>query len=351
MRLQLAQLSAYLQRALAPVCLIFGEEPLLMNEAADAVRAAARGRGHTERIVLTANGDFDWARLLHEGRNLSLFATRQIIELRMLSGKPGTAGSQALQRYCASAPDTNLLLITAPKLDAQAQKAEWFAALDRAGVVIQVKAVEARELPGWIAGRLRSHGFRPTREVMAALAERVEGNLLAAAQEIEKLKLLYGNGELGLDSVLDAVADSARFTVYHLADSVLRGESGRAVRILSGLRAEGVEPAIVLWALVRELRSLVSMVYDLKSGVPMEQVLAKHRVWEHRKPMVSHALKRHSLRRAQRLLQRAGTCDQIIKGIRQDSPWDALMQLSLALAGQDLSGPLSPEETPCVGSQ
>lgn len=319
-----------------------------MNEAVDAVRAAARGRGHTERIVLTADVDFDWARLLHEGRNLSLFAARQIIELRMLSGKPGTAGSQALQRYCASAPDTNLLLITAPKLDTQAQKAEWFAALDRAGVVIQVKAVEARELPGWIAGRLQNRGFRPTGDAVAALAGRVEGNLLAAAQEIEKLQLLYGSGEIGLESVLDAVADSARFTVYHFADSALRGESARVVRILNGLRAEGVEPAIVLWALVRELRSLTNIAYDLKNGTPIEQVLAKHRVWEHRKPMVRHALKRHPLSRLRRLLRQAGTCDQIIKGIRQGSPWDALMQLSLALAGQDLGGPLSSEEIPLV---
>jgi DNA polymerase-3 subunit delta len=350
MRLQPPQLSAHLQKGLAPVFLIFGEEPLLVNEAADAVRSTARAQGYSDRLVFTADADLDWGRLVQAGRNLSLFATKQLIELRLPSGKLGTSGSQVIRQHCASPPDASLLLITAARLDGQAQKAEWFAALDRAGVVVQVRPVDAKALPGWIAARLRSKGFRPSAEAVAALAERVEGNLLAAAQEVEKLQLLYGGGELGAESVIEAVANSARHTVYELSDSALRGDTTRVARILDHLRAEGVEPAIVLWALVRELRSLASMAYDLKSGIPMEQVLVKHKVWDQRKPIVRQALRHHPLHGLQRLLQQAGACDQIIKGIREGSPWEGLRQLSLALAARKLSGPLSTEYVPFVAT-
>lgn len=330
MKLKPQQLPGHLKQSLAPLYLVFGEEPLQINEATDAVRAAARERGYTERQVLTADAGFDWGRLIQASRSLSLFGSRQVLDLR-LPGSAGSAGSKALQAYAAAPPDTCLLLITAGKLDAQSQKAEWFGALARAGVVVPVWPVDARELPEWVAARMRSRGLKPDAEAAALLAERVEGNLLAAAQEIEKLALLHGAGEVSADAVLACVSDSSRYDVFDLVDSALQGDAARVSRVLVGLRAEGVEPPLVLWALARELRSLAAMRYDLDNGTPVEQVMG--RVRANHKGLAKLGLKRHKLGSLHRLLQQVARCDQVIKGVQPGQPWDELLHLSLALAG------------------
>jgi DNA polymerase III subunit delta len=333
MRLQPQGLPAHLTRGLTRVYLVFGDEPLLVNEAVDAIRACARERGHNERVVFTAEPGFDWGTLQRVSQNLSLFSARQLIELRLPTGKPGDAGSQALQRYAAAPPEACLLLVSAPKLDGQAQKSAWFKAIEQAGAVIPVKHVEAPHLPAWIAGRMRSRGLQASSEAAALLAARVEGNLLAAAQEIEKLYLLHGNGKIGAEAVLDAVTDSARFTVYDLVESALLGDAPRVARILNGLRGEGVEPPLALWALTRELRGLATMAHALEGGDDIEPVLARHGIWQQRKASVKASLRRHPARQFQRMLQRAGACDQVIKGIQPGRPWDELLQLALTLAG------------------
>jgi DNA polymerase III subunit delta len=338
LKLKPQELPGHLKQTLAPLYLVFGEEPLQINEATDAIRAAARERGYTERQVLTADSGFDWNRLIQASRSLSLFGSRQVLDLR-LPGSPGNAGSKALQAYATAPPDTCLLLMTAGKLDAQSQKAEWFGALARAGVVVPVWPVEARELPQWVTARMRSRRLKPDAEAAALLAERVEGNLLAAAQEIEKLALLHGTGEVSADEVLASVSDSSRYDVFDLVDSALQGDAARVSRVLAGLRAEGVEPPLVLWALARELRSLAAMGYDLDNGILVEQVMS--RVRANRRALVKLGLKRHKLGSLHRLLRQAARCDQVIKGAQPGQPWDELLSMSLALAGvrRDLSHP------------
>jgi DNA polymerase III subunit delta len=333
MRVRPEQLEANLARGLRPVYLVSGDEPLLVQEAADAIRARARAQGHGERELMNVEAGFDWSALLAACESLSLFAERRLIELRMPTAKPGDPGARALEAYAARPAEDAVLLIVAGKLDAGAQKSKWLAALDAAGVIVQVWPVDARQLPGWIAARMRTRGMAPTAEAVALLAARVEGNLLAAAQEIDKLLLLHGTGAIDADAVAAAAADSARFDVYDLAGCVLEGDAARAVRILEGLRGEGVEPPLVLWALARELRGLAAMAFEVERGAPPDAVLGRHRVWEKRKPLMRRALQRHGAARWQALLRQCGRVDRVLKGAAPGRVWDELLQLTIHIAG------------------
>jgi len=333
MRLRAEQLPSHVEKPLLPIYLVSGDEPLQLNEATDALRAAARAQGYSEREVLQVETGFDWSALAAAGSNLSLFAERRLIELRMPSGKPGDAGSKALSAYAAAATLDNLLLISCGKLDKQQQKSKWFTALEGAGAVIQIWPVEPPALPGWIGQRLRSRGLQPTVEAAQLLAERVEGNLLAAAQEVEKLALLCGAGPLDAEQVRSAVADSARYDVFELADTALAGDGARCARVLEGLRGEGDEPVLILWALVREVRALAQIAAGQAGGTPLDTLLQQHKVWDKRKPLYLAALKRHNLRRWRALLRRAARLDRICKGAEPGNPWDELLQFSLLMAG------------------
>lgn len=330
--LRVEQIERHLQGSLAPVYFIHGDETLLVNECADAVRAAARAQGYSERQVFSVEAGFDWNTLRAASDSLSLFAERRILELRLPGGKPGKDGTRILREYAERpAPDT-LLLIVAGKLEAAARRSKWALALGQAGVSLAVWPVAAAQLPGWIDRRLRALGMRADREVLQLIAERVEGNLLAAAQEIEKLFLLHGAGELDIDAVVGLVADSARYDVFTLVDTALSGDAGHAQRILSGLRAEGVDPVLVLWALTREIRALTGMARQLR-GSGLAQVLAAHRVWDKRKAPISAALERIRGRQWWQLLQHCARLDRVIKGRAAGSAWDELLQLTLRLAG------------------
>ncbi len=256
MKIQANQLAPHLKKSLAPCYLVTGDEHLLVAEALDAIREAARERGFGSRELHVATTGFDWADLTASSGNLSLFAEQRIIELRLPTGKPGKSGGSAIVELVEQAGPETLLLVTAPKLDRGAAASKWAKAIDKKGVNLTIWPIEVRELPGWIAGRMQSVGLKPERDVVALIADRVEGNLLAAAQEIEKLRLLLGEGAVSVEDVSNAVADSSRYDVYKLTDAAMAGDATRAVRILSGLRAEGVEPVIVMWALTRELRTL-----------------------------------------------------------------------------------------------
>lgn len=332
MKLRETQLGAHLEQQLAPVYLISGDVPLLVQEACDAVRAAARQAGCSERVVMQAERGFDWEALLQAGGDLSLFAQRRLLELRLPSGKPGDAGSKALLRYLQLGSEDNVLLIEAGKIDRGSQKSKWFKAVERAGVVVQIWPPDARQFPAWIRQRMQTRGLAASREAVAVLAERSEGNLLACDQEIEKLRLLYGPGRLDAETVLQSVVDSTRFDVFKLVDSALSGDSARSARILQGLRGEGVEPAVVLWALARELRLLSRMAVDMKDA-PLERVLAAHRVWDSRKALFREGLGRHRPANWWVMLARAARIDRIIKGRDLGNVWDELLQLSLMIAG------------------
>ncbi|MGH8494659.1 MAG: DNA polymerase III subunit delta [Gammaproteobacteria bacterium] len=336
MKLSPDKLPARLSRSLAPVYLVSGDEPLLVGEACDAIRAAARVAGFTERTVHVAERGFDWAALESSSANLSLFAEKRILEIRLPTGKPGTAGGAALAELAELRPPDTLLLVVTPKLDSRTPV--WAKRLDAAGVAVQVWPVDAPRLPRWIDARMRSHGLQPEREAVALLAERVEGNLLAASQEIEKLLLLAGPGPVDVETVRRAVADSARFDVYQLGDAALAGEPARALRILDGLRAEGVEPPLVLWALARELRSLATAACQMRAGRTADQALAAARVWPRRQGLVRQALARHDADSACALVESAARADRVVKGNLPGKPWPRLSGLVAALAGPSAAG-------------
>jgi len=337
MQLRPEQLDAHLKKSLAPVYFISGDEPLRVLEAADAIRAAARERGYDERDVLNVQAGFDWNSLQAEAGNLSLFASRRIIELRLPTGKPGDAGARALREYAERPPEDMLLLVTAGKLEPAARKSKWLQALDRAGVVLPVWPLKPQEFTGWLQARMRRQGLQPDREALQMLAERVEGNLLAAVQEIDKLFLLRGAGAVTGADILQLVADHARYDVFGLVDAALAGDAVRSVRILQGLRAEGTAEPVVLWALAREIRSLCAMSTVVAAGTGVPAVLAQYRVWDARKQAVGAALQRHRPAQCRDLLRRCAWLDRVCKGQAAGNPWDELLQLILQLAGNRLS--------------
>ncbi|UVE17183.1 DNA polymerase III subunit delta [Pseudomonas sp. LS44] len=343
MKLNPAQLGKHLQNGLAPVYVVSGDEPLLCQEAADAIRAACRAQGFGERQVFNADANFDWGLLYAAGASLSLFAEKRLLELRIANGKPGDKGTAALLEYLARPPEDTVLLISLPKLDGSAQKTKWAKALidGQAAQFVQIWPVDVGQLPQWIRQRLAQAGLAADQAAVELIAARVEGNLLAAAQEIEKLKLLAEGGQVDVATVQAAVADSARFDVFGLIDAALNGEPAHALRTLEGLRGEGVESAVILWALARELRLLAGIAHQHSQGVPLDKAFAAARppVWDKRKPLIGKALQRHSAARWGQLLQDAQLIDAQIKGQAAGDPWTSLSRLTLLLAGKRLSLP------------
>lgn len=323
------KLDAQLARGLAPVYLVAGNEPLLLEEAADAIRAAARGQGYGDREVLFAETGFDWQRLAAAGASLSLFASKRLLELRLPSGKPGDAGAQALKDYAARPAEDTVLLVLAGKPE---RTPAWVTALEKAGVYVQVWPVDIARLPAWIGQRMRQKGLKPTPDAVQLIASRVEGNLLAAAQEVDKLALLAGPGEVDAETVRTAVADSARFDVFQCVDAALAGEAPRAVRMLEGLRAEGAAVPLLLWALAREVRTLAGLAFQRSRGVPENQLLA--RVWDKRRGLTGQALRRHDARQWRRLIQAVARLDRIAKGAAPGEAWEELIKLVLEIAGR-----------------
>lgn len=329
MKLALDRLEAHLKSTLAPVYLIAGDEPLQREEAADAIRAAARARGHADREVLFAERGFDWNQLGTAGASLSLFASKRLLEVRLPSGKPGDDGAKAFSAYAKDpAPDVVLLVISA-KLDRGGGR--WTEALEQAGVLVSIRPVEVKNLPGWIGRRMQRLGLSPTPEAVTLIVGCVEGNLLAAAQEVEKLLLLHGPGPVDAAAAREAVADSARYDPYALVDAALAGDPRRTVHILKGLEEEGTEPTLILWALTREIRSLASLAWDIRGGLPPQRALAS--VWEKRRSLAQKALGRHPSQAWQQLLASAARADRVLKGQAAGRPWDELLNLCVSLAG------------------
>lgn len=331
-RLNIDQLAAHLQRGLAPLYLIYGDEPLLALEAADMIRAKARQEGHAEREVFTVESGFSWQNLLASGNSLSLFATRRIIEIRIPTGKPGTEGGQALQDYCARLPDDTVTVVTCPKLDKQAQATKWFKALEQAGTAVPVYPVERTRLPQWIGARLAAQKQRADATTLQFLADRVEGNLLAAHQEIQKLGLLFPEGPLLFDQVREAVLDVSRYDVFNLSDAMLAGDAVRLARILEGLKGEGVAPTLALWALTQEIRTLAKLKLGQRKGAALPQLFREARVWESRQGLVQRALGRLNETRLVAGLKQAAALDRMIKGLARGDVWDELLQLGLGIA-------------------
>jgi DNA polymerase-3 subunit delta len=326
------QLAGHLQKNLAPCYLVTGDEHLLVAEALDEIRDAARRNGFTSRDLHIATAGFDWADLRDSSANLSLFAERRLVELRLPTGKPGRAGSEAIVDLVTQTGPDLMLLVSGPKLDRSAQSAKWVKSIDASGVSIPVWPVGVRELPGWIAARMRQRGLQPDREAVAMIAGRVEGNLLAAGQEVEKLRLLLGEGPVTAGDVARAVADSSRFDVFKLVDAAMSGDARRALRILSGLQGEGVEPVIVVWSLSRELRTLASIADAVAQGSDLGAGMQKAGVWKNRQSLVRACVGRHQQGDFRRLIKLVGRADQAAKGQLRDDPWQLATQIIIEIA-------------------
>ena len=332
MKINLNQLSTYLQKDLAPCYLVAGDEHLLVDEALDAIRAAARERGFTSRDLHVATTGFDWSLLRDSGANLSLFAEKRIVELRVPTGKPGRAGSQAIADFVDNCDDDLLFIVVAPKLDRSAQSAKWVKTLESAGVYLPVWPIDLRELPRWIAERMRRAGLEADRDAVTLIANRVEGNLLAASQEIEKLRLILGEGKVTAEDVTDAVANSSRYDVFKLVDAAIGGNTKRALKILYGLQAEGVEPVIVVWALTRELRTLALLTDTVAQGGDLAGGMKKNRVWSNRQALIRNCIGRHKHGDFHRLLKDASQADQAAKGQVRADPWQLSTDIVLGLS-------------------
>lgn len=332
MRINPDQLSDHLNKAkntgLAPIYVVAGEETLVVEECADALRRCARELGYEDREVMHVETGFKWDGLLASGASMSLFSTKRIIELRLPTGKPGDAGGKALIAYSQNLPEDTVLFLLAGKLEGSTRNSKWYKALDKAGATVTCWPIERRQLPQWITQRMRSRGLSCERDVVDMICDRVEGNLLAAAQEIDSLAMLHGEGHLTLAAVEASVADSARFDVFGLLDNMLGGNAARAIRMLDGLQAEGAQPVPILTLASREIRTVYEKSQQVAAGEPIGMVLDG--VWAKRKPAMEAALRRHGANYWARLLSRCAKIDRVLKGAEQGVAWNELRSLVMA---------------------
>ena len=336
MQLRVDGLEAHLARTIAPLYVITSDEHLLALEAADKIRRAARANGYSERDVLTVERNFKWGELLAANQAMSLFGDKKLIELRIPTGKPGKDGGAALQSYAKDLSPDNLTLITLPKLDWQTAKAAWVASLQQGAVYIEIPSIERAALPGWIGVRLAAQGQSVDRPGLDFIADRVEGNLLAAHQEILKLGLLHDAGKLTFEQVQDAVLNVARYDVFKLSEAMLAGDIARLVRMLEGLKGEGEALPLVLWAVADEIRTLLKLKAATANGRALGDVLKEYRIWGAKERLMAPALRRIALETLEQGLQDAAQVDKMIKGLRAKDfagdAWDAMLQLALKVA-------------------
>jgi len=335
MRLKAEQIAGHLQQNLLPAYLIFGDEQMLVEEASDLVRQQARTRGAIDRQVWHVEGRFDWSQLQWQEQTLSLFASQRLLEIRLPSGSPGKEGGEALRKYAANPPQDTTLLIISGKIDARSQKSKWFSELDRIGGTIPVWPVDLTNLPRWILQRMQQRGLHASQQVASLIAERVEGNLFAASQEVEKLQLLSADGKVDEQLVSESVADNARFEAFGLMDTVFLGHVAKIARMISRLRAEGMDILSVFSAVSWSLHRAINMAMQLEQGQRMEQVFASQKppVWQKSQGMMRQALLRHDYQKWQGFLLQMADIDQAAKGSIQTCPWTLLENLCMQVAG------------------
>jgi DNA polymerase III subunit delta len=324
------QLSNALQKTVAPVYFISGDEPQQLGEMADLIRRSAKAREFTAREIFFVDKSFDWKQLNSSAGNFSIFADKKIIDLRLPTGTPGIDGAKALTAYCQRLPEDTLLLITAGKINKEAQKSAWFQALDKVGCVIQVWPLVGQDLLRWMQDRMQQRGIMAEPGTVKILADRVEGNLLAAAQEIEKLYVLYGAGKLSPQQIIEVVADNSRYDVFTLVESALSAKADKVLKILSSLKAEGIASVLVLWAITRETRILVSYKAAQSQG-EKELILKKNGVWGERKQLIDSTSKRLTHSELNNVLALGAKADRQIKGQQQGDPWETLLEACLGL--------------------
>ena len=335
MKLKPEALATQLRKQLTPVYLVSGDEPLQQLEAADAIRSAARDQGFAARTLFEVNQYFDWDSLLAEGNALSLFAERRLIELRIPSGKLGRDGGAALVEWFDNPPEDTLLLILLPKLDPPQRNTKWFKLIDAQGVVIQVWPVTGSALPQWLRQRARQHGLLLDDAAVQLLVQHTEGNLLAAAQELEKLRLIDGEGKVSAQRIAAVVAGNSRHTPFDMVDTALQGEAAHALHMLAVLRAEDVAIPLLLWSLAKDVRLLVELAEAMQRGQSTQKIFDQQRVWEQRRGLLGAAVRRHPLAVWRHLLLLVARIDNAAKGGQED-PWLLIEELLASIAGYPL---------------
>lgn len=329
------QLKAMLAKIAYPVYMVSGDEPLQQMEALDLIRDFLRNNDYAEREVLDVDANFDWQRLLDEAANMSLFASRRIVELRLPTAKPGKQGSQVIKDYLLRPPEDTVLIINAGKVDGNAKKSAWYKAVEQSGLLVQCWPVSVDKLPSWLRQRFKRHNMQADNDVLSYVAQHVEGNLLAANQEIEKLYLLLGPGKITYADVAEAVTSQSRYNVFELMDMLLIGNNKRVLKIIAGLNAEGVVPVIVNWALAKDIRLLVQASQDPSS---VDLILRKSGVWQSRVALFKSCLSRHRPRALQMMLKRCAYIDAASKGMIDANVWDEIRAVSIKLAGASRAG-------------
>lgn len=335
MNLNLQQLSSHLQKSLKPVYLFSGDEILLMQESSDTLRTSCKQQGFIEREVFDIDTRFDWSDILQSLNSMSLFADKKLIEIRFKTSKIGDDGSKGLVSVIENTHPDIAILVTMPKIDKATQNSKWFKAIDNIGITLQVWPIERAQLPRWIQARMEHYNLKASDDALQFLADNVEGNLLAAQQEIEKLRLQATTGMIDLETMTSLICNSSRYNVFSLADHCLAGDVTAAMRTLNGLKAEDDTPKNllpILGFLARELRTLHRLQTAQEQGTPLFQAMQNERIFQSRQNMVQNALKRMSRKRIEKLLAKARRVDQSVKGLANDSPWLHLEQLTLAFS-------------------
>lgn len=331
MKIPFYQLAQQLKKQLLPLYLVSGDEHLLVQEAVTTIVEHGKTLGYTEHLRFTQDASFNWEHLLFAAKHLSLFDDQRILELKLTNFKIGN-GERILADYVSNPPLNNLLLIVAPKLDSSAQKSKWFKFIENKAGIVQIWSLDLKQLPTWLNNRLKTNKLIVDFEGINFLIDYTQGNLLALNQEIEKLSLTYGKGKLSLDQIIDAITDNSRFNVFDLLDQALAGTSKNVVRIIHNLKQEGLESAIILWAVAKELRTLLSC----HEAEDLEQAMLKLNIWNKRQPLIKQALQRHDAKNLKQMLKQAAQIDLYIKGAKQGNVWNELTGLYLALAGETI---------------
>ncbi len=336
MKLTPQQLPQHLSKQLAPIYFVSGDEPLLVQEACDAIRQQAQTQGYCERETHEVTQAFNWEQWISSYQSLSLFAEKRLIELRISGNKLGTQGSKCIKSYLENIPADIVLLIISAKLETSTQKTKWYQAIDAAGVVMPIWPIPLAQLPQWISQRLQQKQLQADKQAIQLIAENTEGNLLASAQIIEILSLLHTDKCITSEDVLAAISDGSRFSAFDLVDNSLLGHSHKASKILRSLREEGTDPYPILWALSREIRQLQRITTMITQGTPQLQAMKAMGVWQKRQAIVQAGLQRHKHTAWLAMLKQCAAIDQIIKGLKIGNPWDELLHLVLSLSGKPL---------------
>ena len=338
MRIDSGKLDDHLKKGLKPLYVIHGDAPLLQIESADAIRRKASESGYVEREILTAEQGFDWKTLFEASRSRSLFSPKKLVDFRIPSGKVGVEGGKILQSYCGELQPDVITMISLPKLDRQGLASKWFEALEQCGVAVSADNVERDALPQWMAQRLSMQNQSADMETLAFLSDQVEGNLLAAHQEISKLGLLYPEGRINFDDVKKAVLDVARYDIFQLGEAMLAGSARRYAKILEGLQGEGAAESLVLWQICDEIRAVYRVSDGMKKGKNQAQALRDAKVWGARQQQILKACRKARMETLEGLLAKASGIDLIIKGLRKGNAWDEMLQLGLNFAALGKNG-------------